>query len=802
MFNMFEKSEDSISRNTCREPIVGNIPTSNLNKEIKEAIDKVSRCIRENNFDEAKKILYKNSAYEDVILESREVINACKNNLAECLNNGDLKGAKIISLFMITQGIPRKKINEILNSEEIYNAKKEGLLKSLINRPICDIKYVLPIIKQGITREKLTEIIYDACKEALIIELKDGISFFEKALTLMKNQNISQEKFYKILKSDEIVNVCKEGLKKRISIGHINLVKDILSFMEEIDIPQEKFNEILFDTCKYGLIKNLSENSMFRIGDILSFIEEQNMPQEKIKEILNPNVIFSACKDGLIRSLNEGSISATSYFTTFMKEHGVSQEKIDEMKNSNEILLAYNNGLVKGLVKIISEGSHLIISSTKEFLSLMVKHGISKEKINEIVNSNEIYNAWKKGLTDYIFRRPSLNIKGILSFMEELSIPQEKITEIINSDEILNACKNRLIRILSDGSLHMFNTDISSFMEELCIPQEKIDEIINSDEILNACKNGLIKDCKTYINFLSNPCPLEFMKKHCIPQEEIDKILNSDEVLKAYVNKLIYLLDKNSYGEIEDDEIKELLSYIKEHNISQEKFEESTINTFKENLFDALSGKCNYRYDYFLRLGEKLHISQEKIDEILNTEELLDAWKNCLINNISKGYLDSFIEIFNPMIKQNIPQEKIFKIMNSDEMFNAYMDGLVYRLSNGDDFYTWCMISFIRSQNTPQEKIDMTLNSNKMFNAYKYGLIEFLSSGNIINAKDILSFVEQGIPQEVIDEIINSDEIFNACYDGIMQCSKDADKTKAIISFMTEHGIKSKVDKIINAPAI
>ncbi|MDD7473327.1 MAG: hypothetical protein PUH01_04215, partial [Pseudomonadota bacterium] len=175
----------------------------------------------------------------------------------------------------------------------------------------------------------------------------------------------------------------------QLKAGNIKEVENILQAHDFIKKLVINSNEVI-TACKDGLVKCLSNGRMFNAEEIVSFMKEQGIIEEKITELFNSEVnykekVVTACTDGLVKRLSDGWTDKTERIVSFMKEQGIIEEKITELFNSEvnykeKIVTACMDRLVKCLRNDWTDDAERIVSFMKE-------QGINEE---EIINKLEI----------------------------------------------------------------------------------------------------------------------------------------------------------------------------------------------------------------------------------------------------------------------------------------------------------------------------------------------------------------------------------------------------------------------------
>ena len=174
---------DTSNKNTCFDLNRTRI-TSPLSQISISIIEKIQNVILKTSSDQlkagyikdAENILQVHDFIKKLVINSNEVITACKDRLAECLSKGRIyRGIGILS-FMKEQGIIKEKIVEVLTPKEI---KK----------------------------------IVTACKDGLVKCLRKGWTDAEEIVSFIKEQEINEEE---IIKKSEIIKVLMQNLNCKI----------------------------------------------------------------------------------------------------------------------------------------------------------------------------------------------------------------------------------------------------------------------------------------------------------------------------------------------------------------------------------------------------------------------------------------------------------------------------------------------------------------------------------------------------------------------------------------------------------
>lgn len=419
------------NRSTSQELINGSLLTSSLNIKIKETINKISECIRSIDYEKricivsqfsdilnlSLKYLNQCSDYKDIILESDEMLDACKEVLANSLRNGLAVIANMLISFMKEQGVPQEKIYQIVNDNEILSSCKNGIIGP-----------------------------YGSIEEIFLF---------------MKEQNVTQENINEIANDNEVLIVYKKILESFLTFNELNSVERIFFHMKEQNVSQERIDEIINSN---EIISGFKHNIIFylthvRLGydnqedtkHVLSIMKKYGVSDEKIIEIVNSYETLMSCKAVFCNCLKIGKFDTIEEILSIMKEHFVPEEKIDEMFNSDEMFEACMTGLVVCL--------HLKkIDSAKNILSIMEKRSVPQKKIKEI-----ILNVCKQEFATPSNYRNIDYIKNILLIAEEQGIPHKKTYEIFKSNEVINACIDTATCWLQSGHADIAE-EILSFM--------------------------------------------------------------------------------------------------------------------------------------------------------------------------------------------------------------------------------------------------------------------------------------------------------------------------------------------------
>ena len=378
-----------------------------LNRKIQYCISRVVRVVKSGNPTscsfEDEEYLKENDYIRDVVVNSKEVQDACKARIVRCISSWE----DIHNIFGIMKNFGVN-LDKIINSREVFNA--------FSNR-------IFDVLSMGLVKEA------------------------DSLLSVIDVPEIKIETINNLMQS-----ICEDhfvGYHGRFRANTVNL---ILFFMDEQNVSKETIN----NACKRCLISSIFDGKN-RVNEFLSFIGDRGISEEEIKEMTNSEEVLNACKNGLILDLENCWTDSVSKILSIMAEH-VSKETIKAIINSKEVLDACKKGLVRKL-------GYDRTDSVNKILSIIGKYA-RKEAIRTIINSQDVLNACKDSLVENLEYGRTDSASKILSFMDE-HISKETIKAIINSEEVLNTCKNRLVKNLKDGWFDSANKILSFMDEHI-----------------------------------------------------------------------------------------------------------------------------------------------------------------------------------------------------------------------------------------------------------------------------------------------------------------------------------------------
>ncbi|MDY6090716.1 MAG: hypothetical protein SPJ04_05640, partial [Bdellovibrionota bacterium] len=397
--------------------------------------------------------------------------------------------------------------------------------------------------------------------------------------------------------TEKIQNVILKT-SNQLKAGNIKEAENILQahdFIKKLVINPNKVTT----ASKDRLVKCLRNGWTIDAEEIVSFMKEQGIIEEKITELFNSEVhykerVVTACKDGLVKYLSNGWDEQIERIVSFMKEQGIIKEKITELFNSE---VNYKEKVVTactdGLVICLSNG---LTNDAKSIVSFMEAQGIIKEKIPEVFNSKEmkqIVTACKDGVVKCLSDSWIGAAKRIVSFMKEQGIIKEKIVEVLKTKEIrdiVTACKDTLVEYLSYGRTG-YAKEIVFFMKEQGINEK---EIIKKLEIIKVLLN-----CKSIEDLFEHDCKfLLYVIKNNINEFSFpDKIISNNLIKKCGLYAIYKEFNERGNFDFYIDK-KQLYKILKKHderwqdeiNISKP-FDEGAEEFGIDNMFIYLSGR-------------------------------------------------------------------------------------------------------------------------------------------------------------------------------------------------------------------
>ena len=209
---------DISNKNTCFDLNRTRIASPlSQNSTIQNLIFKTSNQLKAGNIKEAENILQVCDFIKKLVINSNEVITACKDRLVKCLRNGWTIDAEEIVSFMKEQGIIEEKITELFNSEVNYKEKvvtvcTDRLVTCLSNDWTDAAEEILSFMKeQGINEEEIikkSEIIKVLMQKLNCKSIEDLFEYDCEFLSYVINNNINEFSFPDNIISNKLIKKC------------------------------------------------------------------------------------------------------------------------------------------------------------------------------------------------------------------------------------------------------------------------------------------------------------------------------------------------------------------------------------------------------------------------------------------------------------------------------------------------------------------------------------------------------------------------------------------------------------------
>ncbi len=497
---------------------------------------------------------------EEFNLSESLIIQVAKEVILNKLSDGNInKVLKIKESFNLP--------DEFLNSSEVKQAAKQGMIKELLNGH----RYIDDTLKIKNEFNLPETIVIEATQEALIRVLSSGN--INKVLKIKESFNLPDE----FLNSSEVQQAAKQGIANRLLNGNID---SALKIKESFNLPDEFLNSSeVQQAAKQGMINKLLDgciNSAFEIknkfnlpDEFLNSFEVQQATQEiTIKMLLNGYIdIVIQIKDDFNLSDN----FFNSYKVQQAAQEGIIHELLDDNIN-NAVLIKEEFNLPE--TTVIKAAKQVMIN---KLLDGFINSAFEiKNKFNlpdEFLNSFEVQQAVKQGMIKTLVNG---DVNNALKIKEKLNLPETilieaakqgmikalmkgnidsvfKIKKSFNLQEtiLIEAAKQGMIRLLSNGDIN----NALAIKKEFNLP----DEFINSLEVQ-----------RVVINFLdANLLELDI--------DSILLIINSFKLPKHYINNII---SNNTLEFIEANKYEVIIQIRKELKLSPDKALNTSLDIF------------------------------------------------------------------------------------------------------------------------------------------------------------------------------------------------------------------------------
>ena len=191
-----------LNRTRIASPLSQN--SISITEPIQNVILETSNQLKAGNIKEAENILQVCDFIKKLVINSNEVITACKDRLVKCLSNGWTNDAERIVSFMKEQGIIEEKITELFNSEvnykeKVFTACTDKLVECLRNDWTDAAERIVSFMKeQGINEEEIInklEIIKVLMQKLNCQSIEDLFEYDCKFLLYVIKNNINEFSF-------------------------------------------------------------------------------------------------------------------------------------------------------------------------------------------------------------------------------------------------------------------------------------------------------------------------------------------------------------------------------------------------------------------------------------------------------------------------------------------------------------------------------------------------------------------------------------------------------------------------------
>ncbi len=462
---------------------------------------------------------------------------------------------------------------------------------------VIDVLEKNSVVRNAITSELQNEMWNTACEE-LIGALKDNEpDYANMHMSLMTKYLKGDGEFQKFLHSERAHEALLDCVKENLKSGWVEHCKKFIPLVRSsLQIGKDINSEEVLGICLNTLVERF--DSRYYKSQSAEYYD----PESWANDYLN-----------------------------ILKEFGVREESIRDMVNSPEFLDRCENRLTD----LETYQGELIWHGFEDVIRFMQDHYVSTENIENVANSEAVTNVCKYVLTLCI-SDPEYRAEFDFGIMDDIKtyMRNEKMNEIMNSEEVRNACEGGLfgykgsevLDYIRKGGISEENIDkivINALQKTFEIDLSEVnvysdDGRVDYTKALNACEDALRRVSSDEYDVRDFFGSLEVFKELGASKEAIGTFINSVDITFAYTVELCEIIDCLGYN----DGYYKLMDSLEELGLSEELLKGKSRDFI--NSPQGLISCRNILADHYSRHEELLSpllrdmgASEETIDKIL-----------------------------------------------------------------------------------------------------------------------------------------------------------------------------------------